>query len=64
MGSDMLGDGGAATPLHVAALYGAPVNARSTDGSLPLHDAAHGGHVPIAKTLLRHGADLHDRDRR
>ncbi|MFI5375427.1 MAG: ankyrin repeat domain-containing protein [Candidatus Rokuibacteriota bacterium] len=29
-----------------------------------MHDAAHGGHVPIAETLLRHGADLHDRDRR
>jgi ankyrin repeat protein len=43
---------------------GADVNARSTDGSLPIHDAAHGGHVLTAETLLRHGADLNDRDHR
>ena len=37
-------------------------NIRDKDGQTPLHKAAYGGHVAVAKLLLEHGADIHARD--
>lgn len=53
MGSNRLGD-----------LIEIVARAASPDAPLAERQAAFGGHVPTAETLLRHGGDLHDRDRR
>jgi len=37
-------------------------NIRDKNGKTPLHKAASGGHVAVAKLLLEHGADIHARD--
>jgi ankyrin repeat protein len=37
---------------------GADVNAKSIDGSTPLHYAAHHGHVDVARLLIENGADV------
>jgi ankyrin repeat protein len=41
---------------------GAQVNARDSDGAMPLHNAALSGHTGVAALLIQKGADLEARD--
>ena len=59
------------TPLHYASTKeivelliakGADVNAKSSDGSTPLHDAAYYGRTVIAELLIAKGADVNAED--
>ena len=59
------------TPLHYASTKeivelliakGADVNAKSSDGSTPLHDAAYYGRTIIAELLIAKGADVNAKD--
>ena len=59
------------TPLHYASTKeivelliakGADVNAKSSDGSTPLHDAAYYGRTVIAELLIAKGADVNAKD--
>jgi len=72
----LLRPGFTATPLHIAARYGATdvvrllidagadVNARGGDGSLPIHDAAFMGHLDTIRLLVERGAAINDREPR
>lgn len=72
----LLRAGFTATPLHIAARYGAndvvavlldagaDVAARGSDGSMALHDAAFTGHLDVVRTLIERGAPINDREPR
>ena len=72
----LLRAGFTATPLHIAARYGAAdvvqllleagadVAARGSDGSMATHDAAFTGHLDVIRVLLDHGAPINDREPR
>ena len=72
----ILRSGFTATPLHIAARYGAldaarvliaggaGVTERSGDGSLAIHDAAFKGNLNVVRILLKHGTPVNDRETR
>ncbi|HEX5324034.1 MAG TPA: sigma-70 family RNA polymerase sigma factor [Capsulimonadaceae bacterium] len=72
----LLRPGFTATPLHIAARYGAAdvvrllldagadVAARGSDGSMATHDAAFMGHLDVVRILIERGAPINDREPR